>query len=352
MIGRPRRRPPEVGEIETREQPVFHAMLIQGRIAVTFAFDPSLSDPIARLLADHAEWYDPIHAIALHLLGPGDTVLDLGAHIGTFALPAAAVGCGVLAVEASPQNVDLLRRAAARNGLDRLAVLHAAVAATGGTISFTPDGPLGQAGGVRPGMESIVVRAVAVDDVLAERGVGRVDLVKIDVEGSEPQALEGMSELLSRPDAPPIVIESNGHTLGHYGATTHELRAALARHGYACHLIDGSITNRLVPVSAAEVQPECVADYLAFKHEPESLAPWFVAAPFGRAELVERVLTTCRHQEADHRRYAVGILSEAPVWMLAHTMIGVAIADLREDPDGSVRAAAAALLAPGMSHSA
>jgi FkbM family methyltransferase len=316
-------------------------MRMDGRIEVTFAFDPDLTDPIARMLVGFRDWYDPIHALAFSLLSPGDRVLDLGAHVGTFALPVAALGCTVLAVEAAPENVALLKRASERNGLDQLSVVHAAVAAAEGTVSFSSDGPLGQAGRDRPGASSVSVRAVAVDDLLVERSFGRVDLVKIDVEGSEPQALVGMRGLLDRPDGPPILIESNGHTLAQYGATTHDLRAALGRHGYVCYLIDGSLEYRLVPVSAAEVQPECVADYLALKTVPTDLAPWFVSPAFGRAELVERVLTMCRHASVDHRRYAAQVLREAPVWMLAHESIRAAVLDLREDPDATVREAAA-----------
>lgn len=320
-------------------------MLIEDRLEVTFAFDAELSDPLASWLIGHTESHDRVHALAFQLVGPGDSVLDLGAHVGTFALPVAALGCRVFAIEAAPANVALLEAAVRRNGLeDRVVVLQAAVAAAAGTVRFTPDGPRGQAGIPRAGGEpEIEVRAVTVDEILDECSWGTVDLVKIDVEGSEPKALAGMSELLGRPDAPPILIESNGHTLAHYGASTQELRAALELHGYRCHLIDTSILHRLVPVSADEVQPECVADYLAFKETPADLAPWFVGAPFGHAELVERVLTMCRLPDVDHRAYAARVLRDAPVWMRAHPAILAAVEDLRADRATAVRVVAASI---------
>ena len=215
------------------EDPIFRTVRLEDRVDVAFALDAHLRDPIAQMLAEHARSDDPVRALAFHLLKRGDTVLDLGAHIGTFALGMAAIGCRVLAVEAAAGNAELLRAASARNGFAELTVLHAAVAAARGTVWFTPDGPCGQAGRDRPGGEpAIEVPAVAVDDVLADRSWHHVDLVKIDVEGSEPQALAGMSNLLRRDDAPPILIECNGHTLAHYGSTTHELRAELERFGY------------------------------------------------------------------------------------------------------------------------
>jgi FkbM family methyltransferase len=315
-------------------------MRIEDRVEVTFAFDRALEDPIARMLVGHHLSNDPVRALAFRLLRPGDKVLDLGAHIGTFALPVAALGCRVLAVEASPENFALLRSAAQRNGLGDLEVLHAAVAGRAGTVRFAPNGPHGQADIARSGQDTIEVTAVAVDELLAARSWGDVHLVKIDIEGSEPQALIGMTELLTRPDAPPILIESNGHTLAHYGATTHDLRAVLEGFGYSCHLVDSSLPYRLVPVDADQLQPECVADYLAFKARPPELGPWFVSAPFGRAELVERVLSMCRDRSEHHRAYAAAVLRVAPIWMLAHPAIAAGMHALRSDPVAEVRAAA------------
>src|SRR5947209_2183069 len=45
--------------------------------------------------------------LMLALVRPGQTVLDLGAHIGTFTLTATAAGCRVVAIEASPGNARL-----------------------------------------------------------------------------------------------------------------------------------------------------------------------------------------------------------------------------------------------------
>src|SRR5438270_48046 len=47
-------------------------------------------------------------------------VLDLGAHIGTFALAASASGRRVLAVEPAPRNLDLLNASRRANRFDRL----------------------------------------------------------------------------------------------------------------------------------------------------------------------------------------------------------------------------------------
>jgi FkbM family methyltransferase len=123
----------------------------------------------------------------LRALAPeGGRVLDLGAHVGMFALAAAAAGYEVLAVEASPRNAALLRASIERNGFDRLRLVHAAVSDRPGVLEFCQAGPYGH---VLTGAseESVKVPAIDVDRLLAEHGWDRVDFVKMDIEGSEGQ---------------------------------------------------------------------------------------------------------------------------------------------------------------------
>jgi FkbM family methyltransferase len=56
------------------------------------------------------------------------------------------------------------------------------------------------------------VEAVTLDDWVADRGLERVDLIKLDVEGAEPQALAGARETIRR-FQPVVVVEFNPVTL-------------------------------------------------------------------------------------------------------------------------------------------
>jgi len=76
---------------------------------------------------------------------------------------------------------------------------------------------------------SVQVRPLS--DVLGERGIDRVDLLKLDVEGFELEALAGAAPLLRRKGVRALYCELG---FGH-GA---QIRAYLAEFGYTCHLFD------------------------------------------------------------------------------------------------------------------
>ncbi|RKN38727.1 class I SAM-dependent methyltransferase [Streptomyces hoynatensis] len=76
-----------------------------------------------------------IEALRAHGLGPGATVLDLGAGTGRFALAAAASFGRVVAVDVSPAMTNVLTRRAAAAGLDNLECVRA------GFLSYEHQGP-------------------------------------------------------------------------------------------------------------------------------------------------------------------------------------------------------------------
>lgn len=112
--------------------------------------------------------------------------------------------------------------------------------------------------------------------------------------------------------------------LHHFGHVPGDVLAVLEHHGYKCHQIDPGSARRLVPVDSADVQPECVTDYLAFKSVPQGLSPWWVDRPFDRAEVIRRVAATCRDEQQPHRDYGARLLATAPSWLLEDESIAMA----------------------------
>lgn len=229
--------------------------------------------------------------VLLAALRPGDRVLDLGAHIGGFALSAAAIGCEVIAVEASPRNAELLRRSVAHNRFTNCRVVEAAVSDKPGTVSFTVRGPYGQVGVPVEGQPMVTVPAVRADDVLREHGWDRVRFVKLDVEGFEIPALHGFEQTLRRKDAPMVYFESNTHTLAMYGKSDADLKGTLRAYGYTIYDVAPGSLRR----ADRDGQKEIVTDYLAAKRLPKELQAWLpVRRPSLAFRAVRKILRMTR----------------------------------------------------------
>jgi FkbM family methyltransferase len=284
-------------------------------------------------------WTLPTHYDLLRAVGAaGRRVLDLGAHVGTFALFAAALGSEVLAIEASPRNAALLRASAARNAFTRLHVECTAVGAAPGSLEFLQAGPYGHVAG--PGMDAptITVPVTTAQRLLDERGWDDVAFVKMDIEGSEVAALRGMPGLLAQPAPPPIVFESNGHTLHLLGETPAAVRTLLAGAGYRCWLLRPPI---LVPVEPTELQPDCNVDYLATRTGVDRLDGWEPAPPMTAGERLAGVLASCRADHPHLRAYIARTLRTAGDEVLADARVRQALDGLTRDASPDVRSAAA-----------
>ncbi|MCL4859434.1 MAG: FkbM family methyltransferase [Caldilineaceae bacterium] len=278
--------------------------------------------------------YSLLHEVA----APGARVLDLGAHIGTFTLYAAAAGFVVTAVEANPLNVALLQASLAENGFTHAQVAHTAISDQRGSLNFLPSGPYGLVANPYIGGPMITVRAETVDALLTDIGWPGVDFIKLDVEGSEVKAVRGMAGLLARTDAPAILLESNGHTLHLFGESTANLMSTLAGFGYRCHLVqDGTLT----PVRAGDLQAGCNVDYLAFKRPPAQWRNWRVTPPLSYNAQVEALMRESQAAHPHERAYVARTLAGGSRFLLGDRRVQQVLHALQQDQDADVRAATA-----------
>jgi FkbM family methyltransferase len=275
--------------------------------------------------------------LLLALVAADDVVIDVGAHIGTVALPLAAAGCEVLAIEASPTNARLLRAGVVRNGFRRVHVVEAAADAVAGRTPFVPNGAWGQlAAWDHP--YAVSVPAVRVDDLIDAAAYERVALVKLDVEGAELRAIEGMSRLLARSDAPVVFYESNGHTLASVNATPGDLVGAFESRGYRCFAL---YATRLAPVTPTSVQPRVVENHVAVKGEVPAAIRARMRGPLTPREWRRLVASDASSALADSRRHVARVLERAPADLLRHRHLARMLDALARDRDESVRQAAA-----------
>jgi FkbM family methyltransferase len=188
---------------------------------------------------------------------PGDQVVDLGAHIGTFSVPAAAMGRAVLAVDAAQFHVDLLERDKTMNHLDTLTICCAAISQRNGFVHFVENGLFGMVefGNANQGVQ---VPAKRLDD-LARLCKHPVRFLKMDIEGSELDAVVTGRDLLAS-DQPAILFESNDMTLRLAGQSVVALRTLLETCGYKTFRIEN---DRYVYAPPDQIQPEAWVDMLA-----------------------------------------------------------------------------------------
>jgi FkbM family methyltransferase len=167
------------------------------------------------------------------VLKPGDTMLDVGANFGYYAITCGrAVGPGgtVHAFEPDPDASDLLTANAEVHGLvDTLVVHRLAVSDQDGEIEYHLAKETAFSG-LRPTGRSamrgkITVPMRSLDSIATERGIRQVDAVKIDVEGHEAAVLRGAADLIHRSPDPLVMLEVSAKNLT--DATRLELIAAL-----------------------------------------------------------------------------------------------------------------------------
>jgi FkbM family methyltransferase len=132
----------------------------------------------------------------------GDIVLDCGANIGTFSCIALRKGASlVVAIEPVPENLKCLRR-----NLDSAVVTGRTIIYPKGvwdkddwlTITTEPDNSPADSFVLRRSGRQIRLPLTTIDHIVTELHLPRVDFIKMDIEGSERNALAGAKETLAR----------------------------------------------------------------------------------------------------------------------------------------------------------
>jgi len=185
---------------------------------------------IGRALDLYGEWCESeIEAIA-RLVQPGDLVVDIGANIGTHTIALAnlvtATGL-VIALEAQRQVYNYLVANVAINNLLHVLCMNNAAGASSGSVRvplLNPAEPTNfGALNVASHESGEPVKVISVDSL----GLPRCRLIKIDVEGMEPQVLLGAAETIER--LKPIIFVETTLVNGR------EVIRILMRFGYACY---------------------------------------------------------------------------------------------------------------------
>lgn len=182
------------------------------------------------------------------LLKHDDVFVDIGANIGIFSLVAAKLARAgrVYAFEPVHDLFDKLTMNVAANDFSNVRCYRVALMDTEGIgiihrpLSRFLDGSMND--GLASffsewdATESEMVSMACLDNVVRREGISRIDMAKIDVEGSELKVLKGSLESL-RLMKPKLLLEISDKTARRAGYTARDLYRFLDEIGYLVHRI-------------------------------------------------------------------------------------------------------------------
>lgn len=178
---------------------------------------------------------------------PGCTVLDVGANVGIYTLLAAKRGARVFAIEADPHNAERLRHHLHLNGLDEnVTVLPVAVGDRAGSVRLFRDPCNSGHSNIFEGVDPVEVPLCTIDSL----NLPPIDVCKMDIEGNEVPALEGMEETIRRSPHMRMLVEYN-EVLGKTGGLLEFMCAWFA----PVHAIRYPPFQPLGPLSASQRIP-------------------------------------------------------------------------------------------------
>lgn len=170
-------------------------------------------DVVGKPIVQFGMYEYAVTSIVRRYLKPGDAFVDVGANIGYYSIIAGQmVGPAgrVLAFEPSPRIRARLERNIALNGFTHVSVRAEAVGRVDGEVRLIE--PNGQDNDGLAFVDAdakggLAVRSIRLDDLFPETEAPP-SLLKVDVEGGEPDVFAGAQRLFARDDAPSIVFES------------------------------------------------------------------------------------------------------------------------------------------------
>ncbi len=180
-------------------------------------------------------------------LKPDHIFLDVGANIGTYSLSASAClqkseGGMVYSFEPVRHIFGIFKNNIELNNIENIVPSRLAVFEENTTLELYVSSleNLGMSSMFHHDTESGEVErveAIKMDDFLSKNQIGRVDLVKIDIEGAELFALRGMQATLQK-FRPTLLMEISESVLGENSASSTEIFNMMDEYGYSAHTID------------------------------------------------------------------------------------------------------------------
>ena len=232
-------------------------------------------------IIEAGEWEPRVVHVLRKYLTAGSVFVDIGANVGWHTVVGSSIvgSAGrVYAIEPNPDNARLIAHTVQRNNLTNVELLPFALSERTGFAAFRS--AIGSNGGFAWGNDPsfidpavTIVPTVRFDDL----DIAHVDVIKMDVEGAEPQVMRGAVEMIER-DHPVIVFEFSCEMTQRVGGVApREHLRFFEDHGYTLSIIDRADGSQ-IPVTDVDAllrdwgTPFRIEDFVAVHSSHGALA--------------------------------------------------------------------------------
>jgi len=210
---------------------------IEGHFSCSYLL-PNIKESVAFELFINGIYEIETHHFLLSVLPPDGVYMDIGANIGSVAIPLCKrrpdIHC--FAVEASDWVYRYLVNNVNRNDLEKsITCINEAISDTSeGHVSFYTNEKVFGKGSMSPvfSKEATLVKRTTFEQLLMRYKLDRVDVIKIDIEGFEYFAFKGGERLLNSGNAPLILFEFVSWAERHAGIKPGDAQRLLKSWGY------------------------------------------------------------------------------------------------------------------------
>lgn len=157
---------------------------------------PDVFDYVAKDIKNKRIWEPRTTEFLKSILKPGMTFLDVGAQMGYYTILARKLGAKVTAIEPSKVNREFLSKNLKANGIEDVVIYGKALSNKTEEVKLYTGKTPGENSIARKNDKFEMVETIPYDD-LSE---GTPDIIKMDIEGAEQSALEGMMNKVLKTD--------------------------------------------------------------------------------------------------------------------------------------------------------
>ena len=191
--------------------------------------------------------------IVKKIIKKGDVVVDVGANIGYYTLIfAKLVGKEgkVFAFEPEPTNFNILKKNVKINEYENVTLINKAVSNKTGKMTLDLDeiNKGGHSISKNNSEKTIEIESIRLDDYF-KTYYGKINFIKLDIEGAEVEAIKGMSEILGKNEEANIMAEYNPQSLSNLGTNSEEYLTSLMKFGFKIYDLDAG-RKKMVPIDS------------------------------------------------------------------------------------------------------